>query len=402
MNNCIRTLSFGENSQTEYELYSNIASEGTSYDLKITSPGWKRILSTIRSNAGHVDISIACNSSEKPKVYQNVGLQYSGYVNYPHEAWTGNDNAPNSNAIPYIYQTYNNIFGEDTKVNPENSLKITAARLGYAKPGTIINDESEFPRNNSIKCYLDVYVDFSSDIFSEVELKVNYAGKIYNHGIKLIKNKEDLEASDEGIYGEELEYFYIQLNPNYALSNIYQNYLSSLESNEILTNSLTITNYPSDNIDEINFGKSSIQETIDCLEFNEPQENPLIKVVNTFTNDSIIFNYANQGKTLSKIDFKTKKFYDEEAKEIYTFDNSIFSYLSKNVSYKFYLLNNDGQQEIAPTYSYNLKIDLLDMLQRISTLEKNPTIYSGSAAELDNAIGKPGDIWVITEGSTAE
>jgi hypothetical protein len=70
MSKDLRVLSFPTETGTEdFEIYSNIASEGISLDLSITSPGWKRILSTTRSNGGHLDIGLACNSLGKPKIY---------------------------------------------------------------------------------------------------------------------------------------------------------------------------------------------------------------------------------------------------------------------------------------------------------------------------------------------
>lgn len=56
----LRTFSFpNENGEIEqYEIYSNIASEGTSLNIKVTTPGWTRILTTINSSSGHLDVSI--------------------------------------------------------------------------------------------------------------------------------------------------------------------------------------------------------------------------------------------------------------------------------------------------------------------------------------------------------
>ena len=85
----LRVFSFptSEGTIEDLEIYSNIASEGTSFDLVITEPGWKRILTTTRSSGGHLDISINNNTNEGPKTYQNIGFEYSGYVKYPNSAW---------------------------------------------------------------------------------------------------------------------------------------------------------------------------------------------------------------------------------------------------------------------------------------------------------------------------
>jgi hypothetical protein len=65
---------------------------------------------------------------------------------------------------------------------------------------------------------LDIYIDFDEETFSKVELKVNYAGKIYNHGF--VKPTPDtINATDKGIYDEDLIYSYIDLNSNYIINN---------------------------------------------------------------------------------------------------------------------------------------------------------------------------------------
>lgn len=201
-------------------------SEGISVNYRFNTPGWKRIMTTMRIHNGQLNLSLSRNDNRLGRIFQNLGIQYGAYVKHPHEGW---DNVAvaegNYGTIegehPVLYQLYNNMFGEDVIANPTRRSAITRVRYGYPKPGTTLNNGLSVI--NPINAYIDIYVDFDECDYqslgredSGVQFLMQFTGKTYNFGCDPILDETD--ASNYGLFNEELEFYEIDLKPHYALN----------------------------------------------------------------------------------------------------------------------------------------------------------------------------------------
>lgn len=173
------------------------SSQGFSAKYELTTPGWKRILNIIRATSGQLNFSVA--QSTKNKTVQSASFDISGFVKFPSDLSTDSG--------PVIIQKYNNIYG-DSAVPEKDQLRITAIRVGYPKVGTtfpIPSAEGDFENpENPVNCYVDVYVEFDPTVSTSRSMKMNFSGPTINHNCELIA--VETEATDTGIYGEQLEY----------------------------------------------------------------------------------------------------------------------------------------------------------------------------------------------------
>lgn len=183
--------------------------QGRSAKYSFTKPGWKRILNIIRATNGTIHLGL---SQSFPRyMCQALGINFTGFVKYKEDT--------SVDKKPVIYQLYNNIFGEDDALKGPG--KITAVRIGYPKQGTDFPNSDGAVKdysNTPVNCYVDILVDFNPNTLGNnktISFNMNYSGFANNHNCKEIT--EETEASNTGIYGEELEYYTMSLKEDVDL-----------------------------------------------------------------------------------------------------------------------------------------------------------------------------------------
>ena len=208
-------------------------SQGRSANYACYTPGWKRVLVTTRGHGGIVTFHTGKNRGQS-RVFQNVAIMYSGFVNYPtNDYGSGWGNyRTDFDQKPAIYQLYNNIFGENTELYPDRKVEITKVRLGYPVPGTTYKKEdgTEAKLTNPVKCYVDVYLDFDADKVvapsgTGVGLVMNYSGRSVDYDTLPIL--EETDATDVGLMGEQLQFTEFELDRGECISapSAYISYL---------------------------------------------------------------------------------------------------------------------------------------------------------------------------------
>ena len=173
------------------------ASQGRSAKYRFTTPGWKRVLNIIRTSGGMVNFGVAQSSPLYSS--QALGIVFSGFVEYGES---------NGKGAPVLYKLYENVFGEIDAMKGSGSKipgRITKVRIGYPEPTQ--NNYDNGTQNaiiNPINCYLDVYVEFSSDV-NFVEFNMNYSGFSNSHNCTPVI--EETDGVSTGVYGEDLIYY---------------------------------------------------------------------------------------------------------------------------------------------------------------------------------------------------
>ena len=183
-----------------------ITPQGCSVEYRVASSGWKRILVSIRSIGGFLQLSLGKRGFGN--VYQSVGLAATGYVEFAKQK---------AGCHPTLYQLYNNEFGD---AKPSGKARITKVRIGYPKVGTtfpIPNEEGAYENpENPVNCYVDVYIEMDQNVEEHdppsTVFGMNYLGSVTHHNCYVIDAEE--EAKDVGMYGEELNFYELSLNPN--------------------------------------------------------------------------------------------------------------------------------------------------------------------------------------------
>ena len=185
------------------------------YDAK--TPGWKRILNIIRATSGTLNVGLVQPSLGYSMV-QYAMLDIGGCVNF-HNRGNG------TGAKPIIRQRMNHVYGENPAIlDATRQAKITKVRIAYPKRGTtypIPDSDGDFENaSNPINCYVDVYLDFDpewkSNGYDVIRSFIyNFSGMVDSHNCTAIT--EEVDATDTGMYGEELEFFEYELKEDTEL-----------------------------------------------------------------------------------------------------------------------------------------------------------------------------------------
>ena len=192
---------------------SNMVSQGRSAKYNFTSGGWKRILNIIRGSNG--TINLGCGTGEWHKYHRSLAFDVCGFVKFPEDT--------NPQSSPLLLKRFENVCGDDDAMaNPP--AKITKIRVGYPKKGatfTPINGGTHNYASAPVNCYVDVYVEFDASnlVNKYATFSMNYAGFADSHNCESIL--EETNATDTGIYGEELTYYTVTTDdmPYYLNSN---------------------------------------------------------------------------------------------------------------------------------------------------------------------------------------
>jgi hypothetical protein len=189
-------------------------SQGRSAKYRFTSGGWKRILNIIRGSSG--TINLGYGTGENYKSSQALAFDVCGFVKYPEDT--------NHKSAPILLKRYENSFGDDDAMATPKA-KITKIRVGYPKSGTTFpnipeGDEQDYS-NSPVNCYVDVYMELDTSGLGarSCSFTMNYAGFAdSNHCESILK---ETDATDTGIYGEELTYYTVSVEdmPYYLNSN---------------------------------------------------------------------------------------------------------------------------------------------------------------------------------------
>lgn len=177
-----------------------LTSQGRSAKYNFTTPGWKRILNIIRATNGAIDIGLA--SGNPYRMVQALAFDITGFVKYPTDT---------SDSKPTVIKRYENTFGQDNAVE-SHPFRITKIRVGYPKKGTTFpnTDGTTDYTVNPVNCYVDIYVDFAAKDHKSIAFNMNYAGFADSH--KCAPITEETNATDTGIYGEELTYYTVDVD----------------------------------------------------------------------------------------------------------------------------------------------------------------------------------------------
>ena len=170
-------------------------------------PGWKRILNIIRATSGTLNVGLVQPSLGYSMV-QYAMLDIGGCVDFHNGGST-------TGAKPVIYQRMNHVYGENQAISDATrQAKITKVRIAYPKRGTtypIPDSDGDYESSsNPINCYVDVYLDFDPEWKNNGynvtrSFVYNFSGMTDSHNCTAIT--EEMDATDIGMYGEELEYF---------------------------------------------------------------------------------------------------------------------------------------------------------------------------------------------------
>lgn len=178
-------------------------------------PGWKRILNIIRATSGTLNVGLV-QPSLGYSMTQYAMLDIGGCVNFHNDR-----NAPT--AKPVIRQRMNHSYSEDN-IATNRQAKITKVRIAYPKRDTTypIPDSKGVYKSaaNPINCYVDVYLDFDPEWKNNGydvtrSFIYNFSGMTDSHNCTAIT--EEMDATDIGMYGEELEYFEYELKEDTEL-----------------------------------------------------------------------------------------------------------------------------------------------------------------------------------------
>lgn len=185
------------------------------YDAK--TPGWKRILNIIRATSGTLNVGLVQPSLGYSMV-QYAMLDIGGCVQFHNDK-----NAPT--ALPVIRQRLNHTYGEDNAIaDPAKQAKITKVRIAYPKKDATypIPDSKGVYKSpaNPINCYVDVYLDFDPEWKNNGydvtrSFIYNFSGVTDSHNCTAIT--EEVDATDIGMYGEELEFYEYELKEDAEL-----------------------------------------------------------------------------------------------------------------------------------------------------------------------------------------
>lgn len=211
-------------------------SQGRSAKYRFTSGGWKRILNIIRGSSG--TINLGYGTGENYKSSQALAFDVCGFVKYPEDT--------NPNSAPILLKRYENSFGDDDAMATPKA-KITKIRVGYPKSGTTFpnipeGDEQDYS-NSPVNCYVDVYMELDTSGLGarSCSFTMNYAGFAESHNCESIL--EETDATDTGIYGEELSYYTVSVAdmPYYLRSDSFLDPVAPALKGSAKGNPVTIT-----------------------------------------------------------------------------------------------------------------------------------------------------------------